>query len=136
MALKVYDTLVPQGDYPVAKAEDVLMPDGTRLDKLKIPEPVTDYVKSVNGKTPDENGNVVVQIPEQKKELPQVTDDDNGKFLMVVNGAWVAMDATELLTAIVKDLFVEISPEDYELLEATGTVDRSKFYCFVSEVDT
>lgn len=38
MALRIYDTLVPQGDYPAVKAEDVQMPDGTKLSELKIPE--------------------------------------------------------------------------------------------------
>ena len=70
MALRIYDTLVPQGDYPAVKAEDVQMPDGTKLSDLEIPEmpeipePITDYVKTVNGKAPDENGNVEVEIPE------------------------------------------------------------------------
>ena len=70
MALRIYDTLVPQGDYPAVKAEDVQMPDGTKLSDLEIPEmpeipePIKDYVKTVNGKAPDENGNVEVEIPE------------------------------------------------------------------------
>ena len=35
MALKLYDTLTPDGDYPLMKAKDVEMPDGTRLSELK-----------------------------------------------------------------------------------------------------
>lgn len=31
MALKIYDTFAPQGNYPAVNAEDVAMPDGTRL---------------------------------------------------------------------------------------------------------
>lgn len=31
MALKAYDTFEPQGDFPVVKAVDVAMPDGTKL---------------------------------------------------------------------------------------------------------
>ena len=34
MALKIYDTMKPQGDYPAVKAEDVEMPNGTRLSDL------------------------------------------------------------------------------------------------------
>ena len=34
MALKIYDTMVPQGDYPAVKAEHVGMADGTKLDDL------------------------------------------------------------------------------------------------------
>lgn len=33
MALKIFDTLAPQGDYPAVKAEDVQMPDGGRLSE-------------------------------------------------------------------------------------------------------
>lgn len=35
MALKLYDTLIPDGDYPLMKAKDVEMPDGTRLSDFK-----------------------------------------------------------------------------------------------------
>lgn len=35
MALKLYDTLMPDGDYPLMKAKDVEMPDGTRLSEFK-----------------------------------------------------------------------------------------------------
>ena len=35
MALKLYDTLTPGGDYPLVDAEDVLMPDGSRLSEFK-----------------------------------------------------------------------------------------------------
>lgn len=31
MALKIYDTLKPQGDYPAVNAADIEMEDGTRL---------------------------------------------------------------------------------------------------------
>ena len=33
MALKLYDTLTPAGDYPLVDAKDVLMPDNTRLSE-------------------------------------------------------------------------------------------------------
>lgn len=33
MALRIYDTVKPQGSYPAVEAEDVEMPDGTRLSK-------------------------------------------------------------------------------------------------------
>ena len=44
MALKLYDTLTPDGDYPLMKAKDVEMPDGTRLSDFKGGEiPVFDF---------------------------------------------------------------------------------------------
>lgn len=35
MALKIYDTIQTQGDYPAVTADQVEMPDGTRLDNFK-----------------------------------------------------------------------------------------------------
>lgn len=32
MPLKVYDTIVPDGEYPVANAKDIAMPDGKSVD--------------------------------------------------------------------------------------------------------
>lgn len=40
MALKIYDTLAPQGEYPAVKAEAVEMPDGTRLSEFEGGAPV------------------------------------------------------------------------------------------------
>lgn len=51
MALKIYDTFKPQGDYPAVNAEDVLMPDGTRLDEMKPAYPVTDGVAELQPET-------------------------------------------------------------------------------------
>lgn len=64
MALKIYDTLAPQGDYPAVKAESVEMPDGSRLSDFK------GGVTSVNGQT----GDVNIEIPEAKDGVsPTVT---------------------------------------------------------------
>ena len=46
------------------------------------------YITTVNGIAPDAHGNVEVEIPEVKKELPEPTAGDNGKFVAVVNGAY------------------------------------------------
>lgn len=35
MALKLYDTLTPGGDYPLVEAKDVEMPDGSRLSEFE-----------------------------------------------------------------------------------------------------
>jgi hypothetical protein len=46
MALKIYDTLKPQGDYPAVNAEDVQMTDGKRLSDWNTAYPVVDGVSS------------------------------------------------------------------------------------------
>lgn len=51
MALKIYDTFKPQGDYPAVNAEDVLMPDGTRLDELTPAYPVTEGIAEIQPET-------------------------------------------------------------------------------------
>lgn len=43
MALKIYDTLVPQGNYPAVNAANVEMPDGTTLDEFKGAEDAVLY---------------------------------------------------------------------------------------------
>lgn len=40
MALKIYDTLAPQGNYPAVNAADVEMPDGSRLSEFNPTYPV------------------------------------------------------------------------------------------------
>ena len=34
MPLKIYDTIKPDGGFPIAEAVDIKMPDGTRLDEF------------------------------------------------------------------------------------------------------
>lgn len=67
--------------------------------------------------------------------LPAVTVADNGKFLQVANGVWVAVDAvpqmTELIKAVIDDTFIPISKADYDALVEAGTVDESKYYMIV-----
>lgn len=66
MALKVFDTLAPQGEYPAVKAKDVEMPDGTRLSKLPDYMPVAitqaDYDKLVaEGKVNENTPYLIVE---------------------------------------------------------------------------
>lgn len=74
MALKIYDTLKPQGDYPAVEAADVRMPDGKKLSDVEIPEAITDYVKSVNGIVPDQEGNVTLPVSGGASSWNELTD--------------------------------------------------------------
>lgn len=47
-------------------------------------EAIATRVKTINNVGVDGNGNIDV------REVPEVTGEDNGKFLVVVNGAWAA----------------------------------------------
>lgn len=62
-------------DFPIARANDIVMSDGTRLE---------DYLD--NGGGGDDSGG-----------LPPYTDADNGKFLQIVGGSpsWVAIPNAE-----------------------------------------
>lgn len=51
------------------------------------------FIKSINGITPDpETGDVALEV--SGGNMPEVTTEDNGKFLRVVDGAWAAVSIT------------------------------------------
>ncbi len=82
MALQLADVIEKQNKIT---ASGILKGDGAGGVSAAVPG--TDYlteapVTSVNGKT----GAVKV------REVPSVTDSDNGKFLRVVSGAWAAVE--------------------------------------------
>lgn len=56
---------------------------GTPTSPTKIENEIKP-VKTINSIAPDDNGNV------ELKELPGITETDNGKVLMVVRGTWQA----------------------------------------------
>ena len=66
--------------------------------------------------------------------LPQVTAEDNGKFLQVAEGAWAAVDAVPRVNALVANCvssrFVPLTQEEYDALE---TVDPDKYYMIVGD---
>lgn len=61
---------------------------GTPTSPAKIENEIKP-VKTINGIAPDDNGNVEVK-GEGEKGLPEITETDNGKVLMVVRGTWQA----------------------------------------------
>ena len=71
------------GDIKLVKA-DVGLSQVHNVTQYSVKNPPPYPVTSVNGKT----GDVTVS------EIPSVTASDNGKFLQVVSGAWVAQQPT------------------------------------------
>lgn len=72
-------------------------------------------------KSIDENGvPLEFEFVEQKNSvvLPEVTESDDGKFLMVVGGKWVAVESP----------FESVTQEEYDALVSEGTVDDTKYY--------
>ena len=55
-------------------------------------------------------------------DLPDVTEDDNGMILTVVDGKWVPKKA---------EFFVPITQEEYDALVESGDVDETKYYMIV-----
>lgn len=72
MALKIYDTMKPQGDYPAVKAEDVEMSDGSRLSAFNPVYPVE------NGKATLEP-EIYYQFGEVEALAVTLTDKEDGK---------------------------------------------------------
>jgi hypothetical protein len=64
---------------------------------------------------------------------PNVTTNDDGKFLQVKNGILAAVDAVPQVTAIVDSMFVPLSQEEYDALVEAGTVEEGKYYLIVGD---
>lgn len=83
MAIGITGKFKPEGDYPLMDAEDIEMPDGTRLSEF------------------------------DPSDLPEITEADNGKFLQAVDGKWVCVDAVPQVTAIVENYINEALGGEY-----------------------
>ena len=151
MAITLIDKIKPKnnGAFPLVDAEDVLMPDGTRLSEAEFggQQIAIDSELSETSENPVQNKvvtgafNDFAQVCEQvfgeltSKLPPDVTEEDNGKFLQAVDGAWVAVDAVRQVTAIVNSridsMFVPLSQDEYDALVEAGTVEEGKYYLIV-----
>lgn len=102
MALKIYDTLAPQGSYPAVKAEAVEMPDGTRLSEfegggasvfVQEEEPVNAPVGSLWYDTDEEETDAPIDLSEYAKK-DEIPTDEHIKALIrealevVANGTY------------------------------------------------
>ena len=107
MAIDLIDKIKPKnnGGFALVDASDVELPNGKRLDKAvadKMEKPTAATVgQYVTIKAVDENGVPTEfeakDLPQVEitKELPEVTEGDDGKFLRVVNGTWKAVAITD-----------------------------------------
>ena len=109
MAIELISKIKPKngGTFPMGDAEDVEMPDGSRLSEF------------------DPSG------------LPEVTEADEGKFLQVANGVWVAVDAVPqlqaLMDAYIEEKFPSVTQTEYDALVEAGTMDGTKYYMIVGD---
>lgn len=112
---------------------------GTPTSPKKIENEIKP-VKTINSIAPDDNGNVKL------KELPEITETDNGKVLMVVGGTWQA--AT--LAPVDSPLPIEVSTEAemtallisgevggvYKYTGTTGTYENGALYMLEGDTAT
>lgn len=109
MAIELISKIKPKngGTFPMVDAEDVLMPDGSRLSTFK------------------------------PSGLPDVTGEDNGKFLLVWNGAWTPVAVADyiptLLDYYIANTFISLTQAEYDALVAAGEVDANKYYMIVGD---
>lgn len=82
MALKLYDTLNPSGDFPLVEAKDVKMPDGTRLSELSI-EPGID----------EETEERIAALEQQDQAFTQAANQLGGQ-LQTLNGKVSTLEET------------------------------------------
>lgn len=97
MALKIYDTLKPQGDYPAVKAEDVQMPDGKKLSELEIPvdsgeAPVFDLSALGMAAVPLSGGFSALET--DTTEIAAALDQGSAAFVVPIDADGTAIDAT------------------------------------------
>ena len=68
---------------------------------------------------------------------PVVATADNGKVLAVQNGAWSAVDASPMIAqvaqAVVNNMFVSLTQDQYDALVSSGSVDANKYYMIVGD---
>ena len=98
MALNIMQKIKPVGNFPAVDAEDVLMPDGKRLNEFSIE---VDENFDSESKNPVMNKTITAAMTQalevmggiqqnittlQNNALPTVTTEDNDKILQVVNG--------------------------------------------------
>lgn len=107
--LELVSGLAPKngGEFPLIKAKDVEMPDGTRLSEFKGGGNVTGLpavTTADNGKTLKVVGGAWT-VDHHEKEVPEVTADDNGKIMQVVDG--------ELTVISLADSAVKTYIDDY-----------------------
>ena len=108
MALNIMQKIKPVGTFPAVDAEDVLMPDGTRLSEKEFSTGDGDSITvdselSATSTNPVQNKVITAQINQAMTTLqnvvlprltPTVSSTDNGKVLTVDGGAWVAKEST------------------------------------------
>ncbi|MCM1024779.1 MAG: hypothetical protein NC395_12095 [Prevotella sp.] len=74
MAIEMFDTMKPKGDFPIAEAEDIALPDGSRLSGQPIIKTVTELPEDAA-----EHPDVLYLVIEQNSsETPEV-DGDSGE---------------------------------------------------------
>ncbi len=91
MAIELIDKIKPKnnGTFAMVDAEDVAMPDGTRLSEYNPGNGLPDVTDSDNGKVLGVVGGEWQSVtPNIPNELPNVSTSDNGKVLGVVGGKW------------------------------------------------
>lgn len=117
MAIYLIDKIKPKnnGDFPMVDAEDVEMPDGTRLSDFKgggssitvdtaLSETSENPVQNKVITTNFNNARNTLQYDVIPKLLPTVSAADNGKALAVVDGAWKPLAVSIPTTADINAL--------------------------------
>lgn len=116
MAIPTSGTMKPAGDFPIAEAADIVMPDGSRLADYKPKVELTEeQIAALKGKDGKDG------VDGKDGYTPQRNID-----------YWTDADKQEI-KGYVDSLFVPISQEAYDLLVSNGTVDANKYYMIVGD---
>lgn len=103
MALKLYDTLNPSGDFPLVEAKDVKMPDGSRLSEFNpsVGEEVLDEIEALKKQDQTMAGDIT-SLKAQDQYIATVAGQVVGRVTALETPA-LSVDMTEFGTGKIKE---------------------------------
>ena len=146
MAIGITGKFKPEGDYPLMDAEDVLMPDGSRLSNTEMGKPGNDGKDGQDGvsATHSWNGTVLTITSASGTSSADLKGDpgrdgqdgSDGKTPVKGTDYYTEADKAEFQTYL-RTLFgeniVPLTQAEYDALVAAGTVDPNKYYMIVGD---
>lgn len=124
--IPLIDKIKPKnnGTFPLVDAEDVLMPDGTRLSDTEMGAPGPQGPEGERGPQ-GEVGPQGPQGPQGEQGVPGYTPQRGVDYF--------TEEDKYAIKSYIDSLFVPLTQDEYDALVSSGTVDESKYYVIVGD---